>query len=481
MSFGKRLSSVRHTLAFRLTLWYASLFMVSSCVAFFFFYLLITLVVKNQTDQDLLSSVQTISSIYRLQGMDAVRRQAVIESQAAGEKKIFFRFLYPNGTVFSSSNITHWRGIDIGRAAVGRLLETGNPVFEDVNISGQQLKVRLLYAVIGPGIIVQLGRSMEAHDQFLVAFRKMFMLTMASLFVLAVLIGWFLARRALVGVERVSRTAQRISAGSLKERVPVGNKEDEIDQLALTFNQMLDRIQTLVDGIKEMSDNIAHDLKSPVTRIRGLAEVTLTSGSSMGDYEQMAASTVEECDRLLEMINTMLLISRTEAGAFSPHRQPMDLSGLVANACDLFQSVAEDKGIAMSCELCRPAEFMGDVRLLQRMVANLLDNAIQYTESGGRIAVRLESDPEKGIRISVTDTGIGVSEKALPRIFERFYRADPSRSESGTGLGLSFARAVARAHGGDILAESTPGKGSCFTVHLPLIHADAPEVDRPGN
>lgn len=467
MFSGKRRINIRHSLAFRLTLWYAAVFMVSSCVAFFFFYFLITLVIKNQTDQELLSSVQTISSIFHMQGMDAVMRQVVIESQAAGEKKIFFRFLYPNGAVFSSSNISHWRSIDVDREAVNHLLRDGMPVFVDIRLADSQLNVRSLYAIIGPGIIIQLGLSMEHQGQIIKAFRKIFVLTMAGLFIFAGLMGWFLARRALVGVERVSRTAQRISAGSLQERVPVKKKEDEIDRLALTFNQMLDRIQTLITGIREMSDNIAHDLKSPITRIRGLAEVTITSDPALSDYEHMAASTIEECDRLLEMINTMLLISKTEAGAMQLNREPLDLYALVNNACDLFQSSAEDKQVQLKRHLAESTNFMGDVRLLQRMLANLIDNAIKYTQPGGTVMIQTALEPDRQIRISIMDTGAGISETDLLHIFERFYRADPSRSEAGTGLGLSFARAVARAHGGDITVESKLGAGSCFSVLLP--------------
>ena len=151
---------------------------------------------------------------------------------------------------------------------------------------------------------------MESQARLLDAFKRIFIITMSFLIVLAAGVGWFMARRAVSGIEAVTHTAQKISGGSLQERVPVKPRGDEIDQLATTFNQMVDRIQTLLTEIKEMSDNIAHDLRSPVTRIRGTAEVTLTTGKSLEDYENMAASTIEDCDRLLDMINTMLLISK---------------------------------------------------------------------------------------------------------------------------------------------------------------------------
>ena len=467
MSLKKNLLSMRHTLAFRLTLWYAGIFMLSACLAFFFYYLLITSVIRQQTDQDLSSVVRTFSSILSTQGTESVKRQAFLEAQAAGEKKIFFRLLYITGQVFSSSNMSYWRDIGINKRAINHLLKDGTPFFDTINIPDRQHKIRVLYAMIGPGMMLQLGQSMENHTRIIEIFRRVFITTMAILFFMAVVVGWFMARRALVGVETVTQTARRISDGSLEKRVPVKKGVDEIDQLAITFNQMLDRIQKLVTGIKEMSDNIAHDLKSPITRIRGVAEISLTARSSLTDYESMAASTIEECDRLLEMINTMLMISKTEAGVGQLERRKIDIAGLVCDACDLFQSPAEDKDLKLICRAPENIIIYGDMRLIQRMIANLLDNAIKYTPSNGSIGVDLRITDNQSVLISVKDTGIGISKQDLVHIFERFYRCDPSRSQAGTGLGLSFARAVARAHDGDITVTSAPDQGSTFTIILP--------------
>ena len=441
--------------------------MLSACLAFFFFYLLITSVIRQQTDQGLTSEVRAFSSILSTQGTEAVKRQAFLEAQAAGEKKIFFRLLYITGQVFSSSNMSYWRDIGINKRAVDQLLKNGVPFFDTIHIPDRKHKIRILYAIIGPGMMLQLGQSMENHTRIIEIFRQVFIFTMAALFVLAVVVGWFMARRALVGVETVTQTARRISDGSLEKRVPVGRGVDEIDQLALTFNQMLDRIQKLVTGIKEMSDNIAHDLKSPITRIRGIAEISLTERSSLADFKSMAGSTIEECDRILEMINTMLMISKTEAGVGQLDCRQMDIAVVVRDACDLFQSPAQDKNQKLTCDSPEAFSIYGDIRLIQRMIANLLDNAIKYTPTNGSVFVGLlRSKDKQSAVISVQDTGIGISAKDLPHIFERFYRCDPSRTQAGTGLGLSFARAVARAHNGDITVDSTPGKGSTFTISI---------------
>jgi len=468
MSLRKRIN-LRNTLAFRLTLWYAGIFTLSSCVAFLLFYILITSFIQERTDQELLNQVNRFSTLLVTEGFEAVKNDAVIEAQAAGIKKVFFRLLSLKGQVFSSSNISYWKDININETAIRELLQGSSHVFETITIPDYKDKVRILYALLSPSIILQVGQAMESYSRFLDAFKGIFIITMTFLIILAAGVGWFMARRAVSGVEAITQTAQSISGGTLGKRVPVKERGDEIDQLAMTFNQMLDRIQTLVTEIKEMSDNIAHDLRSPITRIRGIAEVTLTDGKSMDEYENMAASTIEECDRLLDMINTMLMISKTESGVDKLSFERIDLANLVREACELFEPTAEDKSVTLSCDVPQKSHLVGDNRTIQRMLSNLLDNAIKYTPSGGTVSVSVSENDERNIVITVKDTGIGISPNDLPRIFDRFYRCDQSRTTLGIGLGLSLARAIARAHGGDITVTSLLNQGSIFTVTLPIL------------
>jgi len=463
---SRKLLRLRNTLAFRLTLWYTLIFALSTGVAFFSFYTLIASFIQERTDQDLSGQVRRFSTLLSTEGVEAVKESALIEAQAAGVRKVFFRLLSLNGQVFSSSNMSYWSDIDINGAAIKDVLRDGNSVYDTIHIPGGRDEVRILYASISPSVILQVGQVMESYSRFLDAFQGVFISTGAPLILFAGVVGWFMARRAVSGVEAVTRTAQKISAGTLAERVPVKPRGDEIDQLAITFNQMLDRIQALLSEIREMSDNIAHDLRSPITRIRGLAEVTLTTTKNLADYEGMAASTIEECDRLLDMINTMLAISKTESRLEQLSGESVDLTHLVQQACELFLPAAEDKVLSLHSTIPDGVKLKGDAPMMQRMLANLLDNAIKYTRPGGRIDVMMR-DMQHQIVVRVSDTGVGISEHDLPRIFERFYRCDQSRSQAGTGLGLSLARAVARAHGGDISAESVLGLGSTFSITLP--------------
>jgi heavy metal sensor kinase len=462
----KKLINLRNTLAFRLTLWYAGIFAVSSIVVFFLLYTLITSFIREQTDQELSAQVNRFSTLIRAEGVDAVINTAMAEAQAAGVKKVFFRFLSQSGQAFSSSNMVYWKDIVIDEKAILELLKGDRPVFTTIAIPDRKEEVRILYALISPRVILQVGEAMESYSRFLDAFKGIFITSMTFLIVIAAGVGWFMARRAVSGVEAVTRTAQKISGGALEERVPVNPRGDEIDQLATTFNQMLDRIQTLVTEIKEMSDNIAHDLRSPITRIRGAAEVTLTTGKSLNEYKSLTAGTIEECDRLLDMINTMLMISKTESGVNIPSREEIDLGKLVREACELFGPSAEDKGVALTCSAPDGSRLLGDAQMIQRMLSNLMDNAIKYTPAPGKITVSVSGRDDQVV-VSVKDTGVGISPDDLPRIFERFYRCDQSRSKPGIGLGLSLARAIARAHGGDITAASIPDQGSTFTITLP--------------
>ena len=465
--FLKQLNRLRSSLAFRLTLWYAAIFSISSFLAFFFFYFLLIDVLRTQVDEDLQRQLRAFAGIMQVDGLEGVRRIALQESQAGDENARLIRLLSRFGTEFSVSDRPYWRDIGVDVEAIRRLLTHGQPVFETVGVPERGESLRIIYGNLGPGVILQLGQSLGLQSRLVHAFQRLFVITMAVVLGLATFIGWFLARRALSGVGGIADTARRITGGDLTIRAPISRRNDEIDQLAENINHMLDRILELITGIREMSDNIAHDLKSPITRIRGLAEVTLTTADQLDEYKHMGASTIEECDRLLAMIDTMLVISRTEAGVQELQWHAVDIASLVKDAGRLFETTIRDKNLQLAINTPESCQITGDARMLQRMVSNLLDNAIRYTQPGGDIRIDVQVQPDGDVELFFNDTGAGISPDDLPRIFERFYRCDPSRSEFGTGLGLSLAQAVAQAHGGEISVKSELGKGSIFQVLLP--------------
>jgi heavy metal sensor kinase len=461
-----KLRSFRRTLAFRLTVWYAGIFTVFSLLAFFVFYLQIASILRERTDEELLEDIEEFSALLAEKGIEEVKQTMVLEAEEDGVKEIFYRLLTPDGQELGSSNLFFWGQLSVNRPALQRLARDAKPEFETLAIEGRRHKARSVYSPIGPGVILQSGMSLEDNDEFLAEFREIFGATVAGVMVLAALIGWFMAKRALTQVEEVTRTARAISASDLERRVPVKGQADEIDRLATTFNDMLDRIKTLVTEMKEMTENIAHDLRSPITRIRGMAEMALTTGKAIDEYEAAAASTVEDCDRLLEMINTMLYISQAEAAAEKLPTEEVDMTGVVRDACELFQPVAEDKGVNLVVEIGTDLRVRGVLQGLQRMLANLIDNALNYTPRPGTVTVSVNGDEKRGV-IAVQDTGIGISHDELPHIFRRFYRCERSRSRPGAGLGLSLAQAIVHAHRGQIAVTSTPNAGTTFTITLP--------------
>lgn len=466
--FFAKIAKIRRTLAFGLTLWYAGIFVLSAGITFVLIYWALHSTIRQRIDDDLLVQANELSTVYALQGKDVLQRTLFLQAQAAGERRMFYRLFYPSGLVFASSNMSYWKDIGIDRKAVEEILRGRHHVYRSDAMPSKAFPIRMIYTRIGNAFVLQLGNSLQKENQLLGTFKKIFMLTMSAMWLLAVGVGWFMSRRALSGVASVTRTASKISEQDLETRVPVGQHHYEIEQLSRTFNQMLDRIQRLVTGVTQMNDNIAHDLRSPITRIRGLAEVTLTNASDMENFRHMAASTIEECDRLLSMINTMLTISRTEAGVDPSRRSPVAFSDLVRHACELFRANAEDKNIDMDFQTHEDLHVIGDAGMLQRMVANLIDNALKYTADGGRVTVRLVREGEQLV-LTVADTGVGIASADQSRVFSRFFRGDQSRSQGGAGLGLSLARAIARAHSGDILLQSEPDQGSIFTVLLPSI------------
>ncbi|MRR38946.1 HAMP domain-containing protein, partial [bacterium] len=236
----KNPSRFRNSLTFRLTLWYSGIFVVSSFVAFSLFYTLITTVIQENMDRDLTNQAGQFSTVLRERGIGAAENFALFEAQAAGEKKVFFRLLYPTGQAFSSTNVAYWKEIAVRKEAIEQLLGGAGRVIETTTVTTRKEKVRILYAMIGPGVILQVGQSMESYTRIFNAFREIFFITMALLIGLAMGVGWFMARRAVDGVKTITKTAQSISGGTLEMRVPVKDRGDEIDQLAMTFNQMLD-------------------------------------------------------------------------------------------------------------------------------------------------------------------------------------------------------------------------------------------------
>ena len=455
------------TLSFKLTLWYSAIFFLSSLSGLFLVNFLLSSSLHKELDRDLKNEAKEISLLLERKGVHQVETAMTLETESVGVEKLFARLMDVNGETIASTDDTHW-GIGAGRKAIKSISGGEEQFFETISVPERQHKARVLYTGMEQKYILQIMASLEDIDHFLTVFRKIFIMITGVMFLLSTIAGWFMARRALKGVEAVTQTAIQISDGKFEKRVKAAGHGEEIDRLATTFNNMLERLQTLIRDIKEINDNIAHDLRSPVTRIRGIAETTLMANNPDPEFEIMAGSIIEECDGLLVMINTMLEISEAEAGVSRLKISDVDLSEVINEACELFQPIAEDRGIGILKETEGKASILADKEKIQRVIANLLDNALKYTPEKGTVTFSLKRDQYK-VTVAVKDTGIGISKEDLPLIFNRFYRCDRSRSLQGVGLGLSLARAIVQAHHGEISVSSEPDKGSTFTITLPKL------------
>ena len=450
---------------FRLTILYALTFTVLAAIGFSIFYYRIYSVTMEHLDIELLDEAEKYTALMKDAGLEGVRSMIADESETEDPQEDFYRLFNFKGDILFSTDMSSWGDIATRDILLKMQNEGLTSLAQTRTIKELDEKARMITAIIGPDIVLQIGESLEEVDEYLDIFLQLFSILIIILIILSAIIGWLLARRATIDMERVTQTAEEISNGSYDRRVQVQGRYREIERLGATFNGMLDRIQSLLRSMKEINDNIAHDLRSPLARIRGLAEMNLLKEKTIGDYKEMAASTIEECDSLISMINTMLDITEAEAGVNGDEAEEFELVALIREACELFQPIAEEKKINLKIELPESLVLRSDRKKMQRIVTNLLENAIKYTAEAGTVIVSAAAQNGE-MRIDFRDSGMGISKDDLPHIFERFYRCDQSRSQGGVGLGLSLVKAYTESINGSIHVESTLNQGSIFTLRF---------------
>jgi heavy metal sensor kinase len=285
-------------------------------------------------------------------------------------------------------------------------------------------------------------------------------------------IGWWLARQSLRPISEITEAARRISGADLHEQIPTRGSGDEIDRLAATLNQMIDRIRESVEHMRRFSAHAAHQLRTPLSALRSRIEVTLEKERTIEEYRRALADTLEEVELLGDGVQAMLRLASSEAGLAPDRRGPVALRPVLRSVTDFFEPFAEEHGVKVELGEVPEVRVLGDPDWLHQLFANLLHNAIQYTPAGGTVSI-FGKRGDRSVVVAVHDTGVGIDPVERERIFERFYRPRESQSTRGIGLGLPLALEIARAHGGTIELASTPGKGSIFTVWLPLANPDA--------
>jgi signal transduction histidine kinase len=456
------LERLRQSLALRLAIQYALVFAVASALMFSVLYWQLAAAWDARERVVLERRVDDISSAYNQGGIAGIIAR-VSNDSSAEMRALFVRLTRPDNIIFYNKWPEDWLETQVQQLIPGielrqNVLRIPQTAARDYTIASRQLP---------NGWALHVGRLMDSRPVFLAPLRRAFAGVGAGALVLSVALGTLLAWRATRPLREVSATTRRIvEIGDLSARVPVRRGNDELAVLVRQLNTLLDKNAAHVRVLRETLDNLAHDLRTPLTRLRGTAELALGDSGDPAEARAALADCVDESDRVLHLLEALLDISAAEAGALKLNRDYIDLRSLTERAADLYREVAEEKKITVALDQPAPVEAQADAIRLGQAINNLLDNALKYTPAGGSVMLAARTEPRAAL-ITVTDNGPGVPLHEREAIFRRLYRGDTSRSQRGLGLGLSMVKAVVEAHGGTVTADDAPGGGARFTVRLP--------------
>lgn len=455
-------SRIKNSLALRLTIWYAVSFLVITVALSIISYVYLSSAVRDN-GKIIQTKVKQITAIAKQYGVQSIGQFDTNKYPNYSRKGVVTRVIDNHGGVSYESNPQIWKEFYFASrdsSAVGVWQYV--PSSEDRDVL-EVMTVRL------PGeFLLQVGKEIQDRKEILEHYRDTTIGVTIGMIVMGLAGGTFLAFRALRPVRRLSQVIQSIVVtGNVNERVPESGRGDELDDLTKLFNQMLGRIEALIAAMKEALDNVAHDLRTPLTRLRGVAEVALQGNPDSEQYRDALASSIEESERMLSLLNSLMDVSEAETGTMHLKPEKLDLSKMLAEVAELYQYVAEEKNVSISVNGSADLVITADRSRMRQVFANLMDNAIKYNSCGGQVVVRARQEPTHTI-VTFEDTGISIAPEEVDKIWDRLYRGDKSRSQPGLGLGLSLVRAVVRAHHGTVDVESANGKGSTFTLSLPL-------------
>jgi heavy metal sensor kinase len=348
------------------------------------------------------------------------------------------------------------------------------PDLEDVRTDYGRIRISNSLIAAGPGqtYLLQVGASLETMDSALSRFLQLLLWSVPVALLITALAGSWVASIALAPLSRLAAATRTIGVTSLQQRLPVRGANDELDGVAQSFNDALARLERAIGEMRQFSTALAHELRTPLAALRGEIELALLRPGSDQAYRATLASQLEEIDRLKRLIDQLLTLARAEAGQIPLKRERVGLSSLTASVVEQMEPIAQARDIDLRLAVSGEVSVeQGDAEWLRRLLLNLLDNALKFTQPGGTVAVNL-SQMNGFVTLQVRDSGVGMSSDSMAHVFEPFYRADPSRSGrvEGAGLGLSLVKWIVDRHGGTIDVDSEPGRGSTFTVQLPVLH-----------
>jgi signal transduction histidine kinase len=462
--FSRLRDNVVRTFGFRLATWYFGLFVIGTAFVLMTAHVLLSWSLRQRDRGMVEATLSRYAAAFERGGLGNLDASIAADRAGGDYEPLLVRVVTSAGAALHFSMPADWTRFDLNQLSQRSLLDEG---WGEISAPGSRERLAVASRFVNNRTLVQVGRSTRLHDEVLGRFRQVAVILFGVVVVVAAIGGRALSRSALQPLRDLTATILSIlEGGTGAARVRVRRVEDEIDELGLLVNRMLDRIDALIAGLRGTLDHVAHDLRTPVTRLRATAEEALGSAATLDEYRDALADCVEESDRVTTTLDALMDLAEAEAGTMRLRIEPVDLTGVVGDAADLYSDVAEQKGVTLTANLSEPVHVAGDRNRLAQAIANLLDNAVKYTPAGGQVVIAADTT-DGAARVTVNDTGIGISPDDLPHIWDRLYRGDRSRSERGLGLGLSLVKAIALAHGGRVSVESTPGRGSAFTLRLP--------------
>ena len=466
-----RMPAIMKTTAARLSAMYLVLFMLCAVALVFYISGFSERMLIAQTQQTIEEEVQGLASAYQRGGIPLLVRFVTQRARQPGAN--LYLLADPNGAVLSGNvasiqpgvlDTQGWTTRPFSYERYGEPAErSGDQPASPQAATSEKRHAALAVVLRLPNqMILLVGRDLGEPERFRNVIQRSLMLALGMMALGGLLIWYFVGRSALKRIDKVSEASQRIMDGDLSRRLPVSGAGDEFDRLSENLNAMLARIGKLNEGLKQVSDNIAHDLKTPLTRLRNRAEAALgMADADTAAYREALEGTIAESDQLIRTFNAILMISRLEAGYSAEHTETVDLSAIVHDVVELYDAVAEECGVVLTSSIADGVVVEGNRELLGQALSNVVDNAIKYSAGNveaPKVAVDLRVE-DHGVLVAVADNGIGIPDPAdRARAMERFVRLEQSRSQPGSGLGLSLATAIVQFHNGTLrLRPADPG------------------------
>ena len=460
------------SLRVRLTLWYGTALAVILVLFFVVLYGMTARALRERVDRSLEDTARvTVRSLEeRRFGPFLLFEDLSQDFPELAVLDKFFQIFGPTGKITIKSPNILTRDIPLSRTALEAALR-GQSILESARFQGEPA-LRIISVPIRHGNtlvnVVQVGTSLQPVEETLDRLLLILLITGPAAWGLSLVGGWFLAGRALRPVDQITQAAQRITAGDLSQRLAVPPSRDEVGRLALTFNEMIARLDASFRQIRQFSTDASHELRTPLTVLKGETELALRRPRSEEQYRSVLESGLEEIDRMTRIVEELLFLSRADLGEIPLERTPVRLDSLLEDVKRQAEVLAQERDIKVTLGAMEPVTVTGDEWRLRELLLNLVDNALTYSHKGGTVELRLQRDG-RAARVVVMDHGIGILPEEQSRVFDRFYRTADARAHSkkGTGLGLAISKWIAEAHGGRIEVRSRPQEGATFTVVLP--------------